>query len=386
MRRAMWLVLAALGVLILLPILFAEDENQSILQAMLEDLSGLPGWALLGLVTATVLLTMLVARIVREAGDASLEIDAEGIRCRPHKHHGPRYWTRHDWQVPWSAIERAVVYRPGRRNHNVQIWMMTTLALETDSGEYFLGLLHWDPVDGELDRPRLTALRPGKKLFELTESHPLVDLLAQQGIPVDYPKSGVRTWRKMMKAAKVARKRTGDDGPVDLFAWPSLVFMLSLTAIIAVAAALHFTVLPPIRALWPAGHAQALLVGSVVFAGGALLSAKAPARERTIVALLLGVMVGALWHPLNVRTQVMVRGETETVVYHATDPGQFRPADAAYPQLELDDLGIPEYWNSLEPGGEHRFVFFRVGPERLVLSLDELFERTRAFYAALDAE
>lgn len=386
MRRAMWLVLAALGILILLPIVFVEDRNESILQALLEELLGLPGWALAGLVLGVVVLAMMMTRIAREAGEASLEIDAEGIRCRPHKHHGARSWTRRDWQVPWSAIQRAVVYRPGRKNHHIQSWMMTTLALETDSGEYALGLLNWDPAGEALDRPDLTALRPGRKLFELTESHPLVELLTQKGVPVDYPKSGVRAWRSLLKATKAARKSAEGEGPVDLLAWPSLVIMLGLTAIIAVTAGLHFTVLPPIRALWPAGYAQALLVGSVVFAAGALLSAKAPARERTVVALLLGVTVGVFWHPLNVRTQVMVRGETETVVYHAADPGQFRPVDTAYPQLDLADLDIPEYWNSLEPGGEHPFVLYRVGPERLVLSLDELFERTRAFYAALDTD
>lgn len=376
MRRGLWVVLGSLAVVFVV----AELVSGEFFAEILEDLRGQPAWAVaLGLV-ATLALIVLIARIVSMAKDARLVVDTDGVRCSPHPHHGPRNWLRHDWQLPWSAIERAIVRRPGPKAHHVQNWVNTTLTLETTQGRHDLALLHWDPLGDPLDRPDLMAMRPGKQLHALTETHPLVQHLARRDIEVEFESLGVRGRWGMGKPAGDRPAPKDGDAPVDILQFKSLVAMLSLMGAIGVAAALHFTVLPPIRALWSPNYSLLVLFGSAIFVAGALLASAAPVRERTIVALLLGVMSGLLLHPLSVRWQALSGPPAEPVDYIVEAPGRFQPVDAGYPALDLSDLSIPEYWASLSAGDVYPFDLQAAGDERYLLLLDSLFERTRAFY------
>lgn len=382
MRRGLWLVLGSLVLLVALGALASE----SLAQTLLEDLRQQPAWALALALVGIVALTVLLLRIVRMAREAWLVVDTAGIRCSPHKHHGPRHWLRQDWQLPWSSIERAVVQRPGPNAQHVQNWINTTLSLESRQGQYDLALLLWDPVDDPLDRPDLMAFRPGKRLHALTESHPLVRHLEQRNIPVEYRPIGFRGRWGLGKPSADRPELEGDDAPVDLLGYKSLVIMLSMMGAVGVAAALHFTVLPAIRPLWSPDYGVLVLAGSVVFVGGAILSASAPVRERTVVALVFGVMVGLLAHPLSARLQSLTGGEVVTADYIVGEPGRFQPIDESHPALDLTDLDIPEYWGSLSSGNLHPFDLQQVGESRYILRLEPLFDRTRSFYADESAE
>ncbi|MDZ7791743.1 MAG: hypothetical protein U5L08_14865 [Xanthomonadales bacterium] len=382
MRRGLWVVLGSLFVLLAIGALASESLSETIL----EDLQKQPVWALVAAVTGVVVLTVLLVRIARMARDAWLVVDNEGIRCSPHKHHGPRQWLRHDWQLPWSQIERAVVQRPGEKSHHLQSWINTTLTLESPRGAHDLALLHWEPVDDSLERPALTAFRPGKALHALTESHPLIRHLEQRGIEVAYRPLGFRGRWGMGKSSSDRPDAQDSEGPVDILAFKSLVIMLSIMGLLGIGAAAHFTVLPSIRPLWSPDYGLLVLAGTAVFALGAMLSRAAPIRERTIVALLLGASVGLLAHPLSVRLQSVTGDEPLVADYIVDAPGRFQPVQADYPALDLSDLDITEYWNSMPEGAVHAFELQKVAEDRYILRLDPLFEQTRAFYEALGGE
>lgn len=382
LKGGLWLIVFLFAVMIGAAALASDDFPAELGQA----LRSIPAWAGVLAIVAVAALAFLATRMVQMARDAWLIADGDGIRCSPHRHHGPRAWLRCDWELPWSDIERAEVQRPGPGARQAQSWFYTTLTLASARGDYRLGLLQWDPVDEPLDRPDLMAFRPGRKLHALTESHPLIGHLESRGIEVEYRRMGLRDLLALGRPG--ADRPVADDGdaPVDLMAHPPLVAMLALMVVLATAAVLHFTLLPPIRPLWSPHLAAVLLIGTLVFAASALLARSAPVRERTIVALLLGGLVAGLWHPLSVRVQSMLGEQAETVIYHASESGRFRPADAAFPELDLSDLDIPEYWDSLTPGSSHPFELQPVGDGDYILHLDSLFERTRLFYGATESD
>lgn len=376
MRRGLWIVIGSLLILLALGF-FASD---SLGQTLLDDLRQQPAWALAMVAVGSVALALLIGRIVRMASQAWLMVDADGIRCAPHPHHGSRHWLRHEWQLPWSAVERAVIRRPGENAQHVQNWINTTLTLETSDGHYNLPLLLWDPAGEALDRPELTSFRPGKALHALTETHPLVAHLEQRNVEVVYRPLNWRGRWGMGRPDEQAAKAADGRGPVDLLAHPALVVMLSLMGALAVTAFLHFTVMPPIRALWSPDWGLIALVGSLVFAIAALGPGRAPARERTVVGLLLAVTVAGLWYPLSVRALSLFGDEPQTVSYIVDEPGRFVGLEPAYPAVDLRDLDIPEYWRTLRPGEAYSLELQRVGESRWVLRLGPLFDRTRAFF------
>lgn len=378
MRRGLWVVLGSLFVLLGIGSLGSESLGETILQDLQRQPALALGLALIGIVA----LALLLFRIVSMAREAWLVVDSEGIRCSPHKHHGPRQWLRHDWRLAWSDIDRAVVQRPGPKSQHLQSWINTTLTLESPKGAHDLALLHWDPVDDPLDRPALTAMRPGKALHALTESHPLVRHFEQRGIEVDFQPLDFRGRWGMGSPSSDRPEARASEAPVDILSYKSLVIMLVIMGALGVAAAAHFTVMPSIRPLWSPDYGLLLLAGSAVFAVGAMLSRAAPVRERTIVALLLGASVGALAHPLSVRLQSLTGDAPQVADYIVDAPGRFEPVDANYPGLDLSDIDVPEYWNSLPEGSVHPFELQSVDEDRYVLRLDPLFERTRAFYVS----
>jgi len=382
MRRGLWLVLGSLVVLMALG-MFASE---SLAETILKDLQRQPAWALALALTGLAVLAVLIGRVVSMARDASLVVDTEGIRCSPHPHHGPRNWLRHDWQLAWSDIQKAIVQRPGPRAQHIQNWINTTLTLETTRGQHNLPLLLWEPENDELDRPDLMSFRPGKRLHALTETHPLIRHFEQHGIEVEYQPLGFKGRWGMGKSSVDRLVAGASDGPVDLLTHKPLVIMLSAMGLLGVAAALHFAVLPPIRPLWSPDYGMLMLAGSVVFVAGALLSGSAPLKERTIVALMLGVMVGLLAYPLSVRLQSLTGDAPVLADYIVAAPGRFQPVDANHPALDLTDLNIAEYWNSLSEGAFHPFELQKVAEGRHILRLEPLFERTRDFYRSQESQ
>lgn len=381
MRRGVWVVVACMVPLLILITLAADA---SLVETILEDIRAQPVWAVALVVIGIVLLALMMVRIASMARDAWLVTDSDGIRCSPHRHHGPG-WLRHDWQLPWSSIDKAIVQRPGPKSHRLQSWFFTTLTLESKGRRYDLALLNWEPLDEPLERPDIMALRPGKRLHRMTETHPLILHLEQRDIPLEYRPLGFRS-RWGLDKPRADRSDRDGEVPVDLLSYPSLAIMLALTGGLGVAAALHFTVLPSIRALWPPNYGMLALAACTVFALAAMLSRAAPVRERTVVALLLGVTVGLLAHPLSVRLHSLTSDDPALAEYLVESPGRFRPLDVRHPPIDLSDLDIPEYWNSLSEDAVHPFELQAVGEGRYILRLDRLFERTRAFYSDMAAD
>lgn len=377
MKRGLWISLGALAVLFVLAEIVSGDFFAEILQGLQEQ----PFWVVAMGVVATLVLIVLAARIVSGAKDAWLVVDTDGIRCSPHKHHGPRTWLRSDWQLPFRDIDRAVVERPGPNAHHVYSWMNTTLTLHSSKGAHRTALLHWDPVDEPLERPDLMALRPGKRLHALTESHPLIGHLQQRGIEVDYRKPDMRALLGMSRKDDDAPETARDEGPVDLMAFKSLIVLLGLLGVVGLAAAAHFMVLPPIRALWSPHWGTIALAGSLVFAGGTLLARAAPVRERSVVALMLALAAGGSWHPLGARIHSVMGEAPQPVAYTSVRAGHFQPQEPGYPALDLSDLGVSEYFEDLGVDQAHSFELQHLGDDRYILHLADLFERTRDFYS-----
>ena len=377
----MWVLVLSTLVLVVTLNLLIDDAP-----GLFEGLRDLPPITVLGLLVGVGALVGLVLFIQRQAGEAYLSVDDQGLECRPHRYHGARYWTRVPWQAGWESIQRVVIYRPESKAASIQNWMMATLVVDTDQGEYRLGYMHWEPEEQTLDRPDVFSWRPGKGLQALSESHPLIDLLEQHRIPVAVEPLNFRAMRKLSRKPRLRQTRAGEGEPVDLLNYPSLQVMLGLSLVLVLAAALHYIVLPPLRPLWSVGYGSAMFMGSLACIAGFLFASRAPVRERAVVALLLGALVGMLWHPLSLRTAVVMQGESQTVAYQFQGAGRFQPLTAGYPDVVLDDLDIPEYWESLDHEEDHEFVLIRLSRERFVLSLTEFFDKTSDFYQNRDTD
>lgn len=378
------IVIIAIGTLLLLPSLYflVPDGSESASEVV-------PTSMLWVMIAAGAGVALLIGFYRRQASQAVLVSDHRGIRCRPPVHHGQRVWTRHEWRLEWEEIDRVVIYRPSGNARHLQSWMMTTLVMQAGSREYRTGLLHWDPEEGELDRPHATSWGMGDLFHPLTENHPLIRTMREQGIAVDYQPLDYRALRRMKRGARRQRAEAESHGYIDLFAYPSLVLMLGLVGLLAVAAIAHFVVLPPLQPLWVSGYGVAAAIAAGVFVAAVLavqrIGRRVPAREAVVVALLLSVGIGLSWNPLSLRFDVLVNGERETVLYRYAGEAVFEPVETAYPVVELENLDVAEYFESLENGSRHEFVLIRTGPGRFVLSLREFFEKTRAFYSAADA-
>ncbi|QKK01558.1 MAG: hypothetical protein HND55_02145 [Pseudomonadota bacterium] len=380
LKRGLWMMVVVVLGLAVLGALVGGDSPET----LLEDLGRMPVWAW-GLAAAgSAMVVVLLARLLRHADNARLTVDRDGIRCSPHKLHGQRFWSRHDWQLSWSQIRKATLFHPPRKSRAVQAWLQTTLELEGADQSVSMGLLHWEPEGQELERPSLTTLQPFKQLRVLIDEHPLPALLEQAGVPLHRERVRWRDRRRMADAARAGWRTPEQGGAVDLLAWPSLVAILALMVVLGSAAALHFVVLDPIRPLWAPQPGPLLLVGAGVFAVAALVAHRAPVRERMALALLLGALSAALFHPFHARALVLAAGSSETVSYQLIEAGRFRSLDADYPAMNLSNIDIPEYWRSLAPDSDHEFEIYSLGNDRYVLDLAALYERTRAFYEQLD--
>lgn len=380
-RLGRGLGVAALGILILI---VAAELLIDGAPGLLDGLGKLPPATVLVVLIGMGALIGLLVFVKRQAADAYLTVDDQGLECRPHRYHGARYWTRTRWRSEWQSIQRVLIYRPESKAASIQSWMMATMVVHTDQEEYRLGYMHWEPEGQALDRPDLTAWRVGKRLSALSESHPLIKLLQGRGIPVRFEPLNFRAMRKLSRGPRQRPARLDQEAPVDLLSYRSLQLMLGACLVLVLAAAMHYILLPPLRPLWSPEYGVAVFAGALVCMAGFFMATRPPVRERAVVAVLLGALVGALWHPLSLRTSVLWQGESETVAYRFQSPGRFEPPAPGFPDVILDDLDIPEYWESLGPGEEHEFVLIRISGERFVLSLTEFFDRTSEFYAGLE--
>jgi hypothetical protein len=381
-RLGRGLAVAALGMLVLI---VAAELLIDGAPGLLDALYKLPPATVLGLLIGMGALIGLLVFVQRQAAEAYLSVDDQGLECRPHRYHGARYWTRARWRSEWRSIQRVVIYRPESKAASIQSWMMATMVVKTDREEYRLGYMHWEPEAQALDRPDLTSLRVGKRLSALSESHPLIELLERRGIPVTFEPLNFRAMRKLSGKPRRQQARAEEE-PVDLLSYRSLQLMLGACLVLVIAAMMHYLLLPPLRPLWSPEYGVAVFAGALVCMAGFFMATRPPVRERAVVAVLLGALVGALWHPLSLRTSVLWQGESETVAYRFQSPGRFEPPAPGFPDVILEDLDIPEYWESLGPGQEHEFVLIRISGERFVLSLTDFFDRTSDFYKNRNAD
>lgn len=374
-----WLL--AVGVPLVIAGLVIMLPAESAWQMLEETVAETPTTVWLALTLAVIGSLALLGFYRRQAQAAWLEFGDDGIRCRPPGHHGRRFWTRHEWQVCWEEIQSATLYRPAADNNEPQHWISTTLALETATNSYRLGLLHWDCPREPLDRPGLLGGRKvGAKFDALIQHHPLITALAHKGIAAKREASGWSSFQRLSRQTRQQRSEAEAAGHVDLLTYPSAQIVLGLMLLAGVLAIFHFLLLPPVRPLWPAPVATALFAGTLAGIGAWQLTRRMPGRERSALSAMLAVVVAACWHPLGVRTDVLLKGEHETVTYTVAERGLFYPLDSRYPTLNLADLNVDEFFDSLVPGSDFEFVLIHTGKERYALSLPELYEHTRAFY------
>ncbi len=375
------LIVLAVGLPLAIGALLIMLPGESAWQALEETIAEVPTAIWLALPLAVVGSLALFAFYRRQAQEAWMEFDDAGIRCRPPGHHGRRFWTRHEWQVRWEEIHSATLYRPATNSNEPQHWASTTLALETSTGSFRLGLLHWDCATDPLDRPGLLAGRKLGAQFEaLISRHPLVGALEHKQIELQREATGWAASRQLSRQVKRQHAEAEAAGHVDLLTYPSAQVVLGLILLAGVLAFFHFTLLPPLRALWPAPVATALFAGTLAGVGAWQLTRRMPGRERSALSVMLAVVVALCWHPLSVRTEVLLNGEPESVVYTVTEHGLFHPVDSRFPALNLADLNVGEFFDSLEPGSDFEFTLIRTANGRYALSLAELYERTRTFY------
>ncbi len=378
-------LLLAVGVPLAMAALLFMLPGDAGRQALEETFAEIPATLWLALPLAIVGSLALFDFYRRQARAAWLEIGDTGIRCRPPAHHGRRFWTRHEWQVDWKEIESATLYRPDANCNEPQHWVNTTLALETATGSFRIGLLHWDCASNPPERPGLLdGRKTGAKFDALMCQHPLMQALQHRQVELKRKTTGWAAFRQLSRQTRQQQNEAETAGHVDLLTYPSAQVILGLMLLAGVLALFHFMLLPPVRPLWTAPIASALLVGVVSGIGAWQLTRRMPARERTALSAMLAIVIALCWHPLGVRTEILLNGEAKAVVYAVEDRGLFYPIDSRYPVLDLSDLNVGEFFDSLETGSEFEFMLIRVGHERYALSLAELFEQTRAFYGTQD--
>lgn len=377
-----WVLFTLLSMVLPLLMLFAIGG--------LDVFSGDSGQPLLSPLEQAVLIAMLLALVVMlgfaiwEARVARLRVDESGLRCDPPQVNGRTTATPYPWRLGWSDVKRAVLYLPPSRTRGgLRAWAQTTLALESQGKEYRLALLYWESPREPFDR-RMPILpwRVRSKLESMARSHPLLAALEARGISVEVEALTSRVMHQIGRRGRAQRDEAEAAGHVDLLAYPGLVALLGVMVLMLAFAALHYLVLPPLRAMWHTGFWIPLLGGLGTFVLAAAIAARAPVRERLAVAALIGALGAALWTPAELRLLAMRNGAGVDVPYVATQPGVFAPQAGSYPVIDLRDLEIPEYWSTYPPGAEHPFRILSVGKGRYVLLMAPLFQRTRAFYDA----
>ena len=106
----------------------------------------------------------------------------------------------------------------------------------------------------------------------------------------------------------------------------------------------------------------------------------APALERAAVAVLLVSAVAGAIHTASIRLMALDL-EPRVVTYTADSPGRFQAPEPGLPAIELADQGLDEFWAARAPDGRYDFRVLGGAHGLVLVDLEPLYERTRAFYA-----
>lgn len=325
---------------------------------------------------------------------AVLELGRDGLSLRVTHLARVLDWRQSTGHItlPWSAIRRARLTatrrwtgRPGK----------ALLVLEGDSNRIVLRPFVWVDrarADHRLSFREAVLPSPGYSPERVMDA-PLLWALQARGIRV----AGFGPSRPAPSAAgdgdgsafsrpRAPAARTGpsrdEAGRFRLRSHRGLTVQLGITALL-----LFVLLVDVLLSRFDALEALPLVPFMLTAVTGLLavrfLGRGAPDPERwvvgglTVAALIFAVAPALVW--VNALT-----AGPRVLEYEARAPGVFASPDPAYPDLDLRDLNVPDYWAGYPPGSSHAFTLRRGIGGFAVLDRWPLLAATQRYYRERD--
>lgn len=281
------------------------------------------------------------------------------------------------WQVSLDRIRNVRLLGPGGGKGRLERWVANAqrirasrLDIQTDRGTIRLRPFPWyrpgspDHRLGVLDLSALSGVDP----VSCVERAPLVESLQAQGIRIEPARGDAAD--AVPPGFDLARDR-------GMIAQLILLFAAGLYALVDTSFVLQHT---PIAPMPRAPFALILMLAIPVTLR---LGRRAPLVERVVVSALTVVALASAAYPGLLRFNAAT-AQPQVVEYVPTAPGRFRAASGEYPDIDLSDLRLSEYWAQRGPAERHPFTLLRGDARFWQLDLAPLYERTRDYYRARD--
>lgn len=253
-----------------------------------------------------------------------------------------------------------------RRLAKAQRLRTSRLEIDTDRGIIRLSPFPWyrpGGPDHRLGVRELSALS-GADPASLIERAPLLESLRAQGITIESAREDAD------EVAPPGFDLARDRGMVVQLV---LLFAAGLYALVDTFFLLQYTPLAPMP-----GAPFALML-MVVIPLTFWLGRRAPLAERVAVSALTVAALAVAVYPGLLRLNAAT-AEPQVVEYVPTTPGRFRATTGEYPDIDLSDQSLSEYWAQRGPGESHPFTLLRGAAGFWQLDLAPLYERTRDYY------
>lgn len=281
------------------------------------------------------------------------------------------------WQVPRDRI-RAVRLRGHhgsggrgrleRRVAKAQRIRASRVEIETDRETIRLSPFPWYRADGpdhRLGMRELSALS-GADPASYIERAPVLESLRAQGIAIESARGDASA--AALPGFDLARDR-------GMVAQLGLLFAAGLYALVDTFFLLQYTPLAPT----PLAPFALMLMVAIPLT--LWLGRRAPLAERAVVSALTVIALAVAVYPGLLRFNAAT-AEPRVVEYVPTAPGRFRAATGEYPDIDLSDQSLSEYWAQHGSGASHPFTLLRGDAGFWQLDLVPLYERTRDYYRA----
>lgn len=280
------------------------------------------------------------------------------------------------WQVPRDRIRavRLLGHHGGgggrgrleRRVAKAQRIRASRLEIETDRETIRLSPFPWyrpGGPDHRLGMRELSALSAADPA-SFIERAPLLESLRAQGITIEPAREDAAD------AAPPGFDLARDRGMV---AQLGLLFAAGLYALVDTFFLLQYTPLVPM----PRAPFALMLMAAIPLT--LWLGRRAPITERVVVSALTVAALAVAVYPGLLRFNAAT-AESRVVEYAQTAPGRFRAVAGAYPDIDLSDRSLSEYWAQHDPEARHPFTLLRGDADFWQLDLAPLYERTREYY------
>ncbi len=253
-----------------------------------------------------------------------------------------------------------------RRVAKAQRIRASRLEIETDRETIRLSPFPWyrpGGPDHRLGMRELSALS-GADPASFIERAPLLESLRAQGITIESAREDAAD--APPPGFDLARDR-------GMVAQLVLLFAAGLYALVDTFFLLQYTPLAPM----PRAPFALMLMAAIPLTFW--LGRRAPLAERAVVGALTVAALAVAVYPGLLRLNAAT-AEPQVVEYVPTAPGRFRAETDEYPDIDLSDQSLSEYWAQRGPAVSHPFTLLRGDAGFWQLDLEPLYERTRDYY------